>query len=253
MKLCSPFIFLTFLFFSLDLCSQNFIAEYHYHYQKNNSPVAFSKNAFLSVNSQYSLFEIKNDDYKGYTTEKLIDPKSGEEVVVFKSNKSRFVYKDLRSKTLINKEKILLDEFATLDSLNIFKWELLADEQSTILGFICKKAKLRYRGRNYIAYYCPDIPCQNGPFKFHGLPGLIMEIQTTDEDLNFFIRIKRFDISTKNLTIENPYVNEKKIYNWDEYTDMYRMKYNEYNSYSNGNDNKSIGLPKGKIEIIIND
>jgi hypothetical protein len=80
-----------------------------------------------------------------------------------------------------------------------------------------------------------------------------MEIQTTDEDLNFFIRIKRFDISTKNLTIENPYVNEKKIYTWDEYTDMYRMKYNEYNSYSNGNDNKSIGLPKGKIEIIIND
>ena len=250
MKLYYYFI----LFFcSINIHSQNFIAEYHYHYQKNNSPVAFSKNATLYSKDKYSLFEIRSDDYKGFTTEKIIDSKTGDDVVVVKSNKSRFVYKDLNNKTLINNEKILLDEFTTIDSLNLFNWELIENESKIIMGLKCKKAKLAYRGRNYIAYYSPDIPCQNGPFKFHGLPGLIMEIKTTDEDLNFYIKIQNFNISKENIKIENPYLNVKKIYTWNEFTDLYTKKYNEYNSYSSGSENKSTGLPKGKIEIIIND
>lgn len=46
-----------------------------------------------------------------------------------------------------------------------------------ILGLNCKEAVCSYRGRDYVAYYCPDIPLSYGPDVFGGLPGLIMELQ----------------------------------------------------------------------------
>lgn len=46
----------------------------------------------------------------------------------------------------------------------------------TIFDLNCKEAVCSYRGRDYVAYYCPDIPLSYGPDVFGGLPGLIMEL-----------------------------------------------------------------------------
>lgn len=39
------------------------------------------------------------------------------------------------------------------------------------------KATLSFRGRNWTAWYATDIPLPYGPWKFQGLPGLIMEME----------------------------------------------------------------------------
>ena len=54
-------------------------------------------------------------------------------------------------------------------------WEL-ADKERVILGYRCKQAFVKYRGRDYEAWYAPDIPIFLGPWKFAGLPGLILEL-----------------------------------------------------------------------------
>lgn len=57
-------------------------------------------------------------------------------------------------------------------------WELI-NETKTSFGYTLYKAKTRFRGRIWEAWYCPKIPISDGPFKFKGLPGIIFEISDT--------------------------------------------------------------------------
>ena len=58
-------------------------------------------------------------------------------------------------------------------------WTLQADTAS-FLGHQCQKATCHWRGRDYIAWFAPDIPIRRGPWKFGGLPGLIMKVHDVD-------------------------------------------------------------------------
>lgn len=52
-------------------------------------------------------------------------------------------------------------------------------------GYICTKAIARFRGRNYIAWFTPQIPLPYGPWKLIGLPGLILKVYTADRKIFF--------------------------------------------------------------------
>lgn len=58
-------------------------------------------------------------------------------------------------------------------------WTLQGDTAS-FLGHQCQKAMCHWRGRDYIAWFVPDIPIRRGPWKFGGLPGLIMKVHDVD-------------------------------------------------------------------------
>lgn len=63
-------------------------------------------------------------------------------------------------------------------------WEL-TDSSKTILGLKCNKATTRYKGREWIAWFAPDIAIQDGPWKLCNLPGLILEAYDTKKDYTF--------------------------------------------------------------------
>lgn len=67
------------------------------------------------------------------------------------------------------------DNYRYVDEGVKIKWKLEAGEK-VLQGYTCKKATCTYRGRCYIAWYCPDIAMNDGPYVFTGLPGLILEI-----------------------------------------------------------------------------
>jgi GLPGLI family protein len=64
------------------------------------------------------------------------------------------------------------------------EWELHEDTL-TIAGYLCQKATCRFRGRDYIAWFTVDIPINNGPWKFGGLPGLILKVYDNDKLYTF--------------------------------------------------------------------
>lgn len=68
---------------------------------------------------------------------------------------------------------------------------VLIDEEKRISGFKCKRASVKYGGRNWVAWYTTDIPVNAGPYKFNGLPGLILEI--TDSESNFSFEVNQIE------------------------------------------------------------
>jgi len=64
------------------------------------------------------------------------------------------------------------------------KWKIGKDTTS-IMGYVCQSATTTFRRRNYTAWFAPEIPLNNGPWKFGGLPGLILKIYDNKHDYTF--------------------------------------------------------------------
>jgi GLPGLI family protein len=64
------------------------------------------------------------------------------------------------------------------------QWEIRM-EFDTVLSYRCQKATTKFRGRNYEAWFTPDIPISNGPWKLGGLPGLILKVSDIQHYFNF--------------------------------------------------------------------
>ncbi len=63
------------------------------------------------------------------------------------------------------------------------QWEI-GDIQTDVLGYECIEATTDYHGRKWTAWFTPDIPLPFGPWKFRGLPGLILKA-TADNGMSF--------------------------------------------------------------------
>ena len=70
------------------------------------------------------------------------------------------------------------------DSLHVMPWTI-SGESRRMDSLECFKASTFFRGRHYTAWYAPSIPLANGPWKFGGLPGLIVEVYDDQKDLHF--------------------------------------------------------------------
>ncbi|MDR2293325.1 MAG: GLPGLI family protein [Prevotellaceae bacterium] len=74
--------------------------------------------------------------------------------------------------------------FEYTEAFEIPKWTV-HNETQTVLSHPCRKATCRFRGRDYEAWYAIDIPISRGPYKFSGLPGLILKIADTENLYSF--------------------------------------------------------------------
>ena len=65
------------------------------------------------------------------------------------------------------------------ESMEVLRWTL-TDDTLTVKGYACKGAWCNYAGRKWTAWYTEEIPSTAGPWKLHGLPGLI--VMATDAE-----------------------------------------------------------------------
>lgn len=61
--------------------------------------------------------------------------------------------------------------------LPLLDWTLIPDSTKEILGYACNMAKTNFAGREYVAWYTVDVPLPYGPYKFYGLPGLVIKVE----------------------------------------------------------------------------
>ena len=100
------------------------------------------------------------------------------------------IYKNLRDSILVFREGFRQSAIIVQEpKLPKILWQI-SDEKKMIDVYECQKATTFFRGRNYTAWFTRKIPISNGPWKLHGLPGLILEFQTDDNKYNMkFVRI----------------------------------------------------------------
>lgn len=79
----------------------------------------------------------------------------------------------------------VLSEFYMIDEeFPVFDWEIKEDTKE-IGGYSAQMATTRFKGRDYTAWFTTELPFQCGPWKFHGLPGLILEVADSREEVFF--------------------------------------------------------------------
>lgn len=99
-------------------------------------------------------------------------PKARVRHTVFKDNDLIFISNILGSNTL------------TYPAESI-KWIIDNSVTKDILGYKCSKATAKIGNRNYTAWFTYNIPMSDGPYKFKGLPGLILSINEIHHYFNF--------------------------------------------------------------------
>ena len=95
-------------------------------------------------------------------------------------------YKPLNESLTIDKKNGIMNFYGSIfinyyvysEPIPEFEWTL-TEETDTIMGHECFKATTNWRGRDWEAWYS-DIPIDAGPWKFQGLPGLILKIEDTE-------------------------------------------------------------------------
>lgn len=131
------------------------------------------------------------------------------------------IYKNYNTRKLEFTNIIDDDVFMYEEDIPIIDWQILNDKK-TILNYSCQKATAEFRGRTWEAWFTFDIPISDGPYKFTGLPGLILEIHDTQ---NHYV-YKCTGIQTLN---PSKPIN---IRNWSLITKTTRSKYNaKYKNY----------------------
>lgn len=76
-------------------------------------------------------------------------------------------------------------------------WKILA-EKDRVGEFSTQKATCNFAGRIWTAWFTTDIPIQDGPHKFHGLPGLIVKLQDKTQSHTFELKgVKSFNDHTE--------------------------------------------------------
>jgi len=84
---------------------------------------------------------------------------------------------------MVRKEK-LLNNYLIEEPYPTINWKISADT-ATISNLHCQKATGHFKGRDYIAWFCADLPFRNGPWKLTGLPGLIVEAHDIKDQVIF--------------------------------------------------------------------
>lgn len=105
-------------------------------------------------------------------------------VTEFSYNNS--LYKDIISAqmTLLSMPAYSGKLFSITDKTPVISWNI-EPETKDIKGMQCQKAITHFKGRDYTAWFCSQLPYSNGPWKLGGLPGLILEAYDTKKEVVF--------------------------------------------------------------------
>lgn len=243
MKNIKLIVLVVFCFVSLNSTSQNGNVTVQYSFILDDAKIdAYGCNDFkqstLITNGLVSLYSERNIDTTIVFT-------SGDDVHY---EKNEFIYnysKDLQKKIIMYKDRNIGMSFIVKDENYGIHWTITKNTKK-VMGYICQEATGEFRGRSYKAYFLKEIPFSDGPFKFDGLPGLILEVLSVD----FAVRITANEIIIDRDIITNPFEYQQKVISYEESLKKYRLKFDKIANYKD-DENGASTIPKRYIECYV--
>lgn len=93
------------------------------------------------------------------------------------------IYQFQKENKIMIKE-YLFANYLYQEPLDTIKWEL-SSETKNFDKISCQKATATFKGRKWVAWFAPDIPFETGPWKLHGLPGLILNAYDDKKEVQY--------------------------------------------------------------------
>lgn len=180
------FLFIFLLLYSLSICSQKDSTVLHVTYEATFEKPAQSDSIAtdierLDIGRYSSKYYSLVGEYNKRKSLGLISPNEPQ----YSGTISRYeIYKNIPQKGMM---EYVHNPFGITvkDSIsNLFAWNL-SDEDSIICEYPCKKAETTFRGRKWTVWYSIDLPYNDGPWKFCGLPGLVLSAKDATGKFSF--------------------------------------------------------------------
>lgn len=198
-----------FILFSLLSCLIKAQKEYHF-------PLMISYDMYLNYGGSEAFkaqLLYANDaaffSYKPISDNNHVEMKDEESIEIsfsIRDTATCIQWSDRNSNEVNEVVKVKREEKLIVEPLDAIAWEI-GNETKTIETYSCYKATCSYRGRNYTVWFTPDIPCNWGPWKLHGLPGAILEAYDDKREVLFYAT----GVTKKDATITCPDKHYEKI------------------------------------------
>jgi len=125
---------------------------------------------------------------------------------------SNIYYSDYTNKKGYTKKNIDGKTYLASEDMQKITWVIQPKKQKTIMGFVCEQAVGNFRGRKYTVWFTSEIPVPFGPWKLHGLPGLILEAKDNFNQVHFkAIKIEYTHLKDPEKKVEIPIAKYKDI------------------------------------------
>lgn len=144
-------------------------------------PIISEWSLIFDQNKSYYFEKEKSDKKEAKSNRFSLDMNDNEkkvEKIDVKIDYREFLHHNFNLDTLFFQYGIMEKSYYVYEQSPYFKWEILK-EKKTIKDYTCQKAKTHFRGRTYYVWFTTEIPTQTGPWKFNGLPGLILRVENS--------------------------------------------------------------------------
>lgn len=136
--------------------------------------------AYLSKPTTYYLYYTNGESLYMQQREKMdsaselsVRDDKEKRIVIGKNNGG--IYKNYKTNEYLHEADVLGKQLLVKDKLEKYNWQLL-DETKKIGSYNCKKATASINNEAVTAWYTEDVPLQEGPRDYYGLPGLVIEV-----------------------------------------------------------------------------
>ena len=182
------------------------------------APMGVDYNAILVFNGSSATYTFAKDSLEGGPKNEMKQFKNDNEnlFLIQKTTSEKGKIFNINRITPLVKSRDVGFNFIK-DSIPKINWQI-TNETKEIGSFECLKALCDFRGRNYTAWFSTSIPIPFGPWKLHGLPGLILEAYDTDKEIYFYFKSIEYP-SNRTFTISSPEPEseDKEWISFDEY------------------------------------
>ena len=104
-----------------------------------------------------------------------------------------------------------VEKYVYEEPMNQLSWKI-SDSTTVILGYECIMAVTDFHGRKWTAWFTPEIPVKNGPWKLEGLPGLILKAESEGGQYRFIATgIQQTNKTITPVYLANEYSQTKRI------------------------------------------
>ncbi|PJB13377.1 MAG: GLPGLI family protein [Flavobacteriales bacterium CG_4_9_14_3_um_filter_40_17] len=170
-------------------------------------PVGIDFNSVLVFNNSRSIYITRSDSLeKSHINENVAIESEGMGFFISKvTNAYGFRYfKDLKKDSVFSRD---IGFNYVAEKIPEIEWKI-QNEKKKIGSYICTKATATFRGRDFVAWFTTEIPLPFGPWKLHGLPGLILEAHDPKKEIYFYFKNIKYPSETK-IGISKPVVQKE--------------------------------------------